>query len=256
MPRPLHTVHPQGAFVLITSKRGDVQDCLTILVAWVRVLSLVTFQGFKNLCYTLKVSFTETTAAHTSDQEYPECVLGFLGSATAYNVSKYSWGRRYIIQCPDSPSKPSLGVRLSEHAFVPWLFFFLIAQKKLFVNAVHITISAFPLPLIAFGGYTPPLSPLWWEKAAIGPIKGGAWRSTTPQGQQLLCFTGWCPADPQEQSFLSGSPRWFRRHLLCSGWPTLLISFWSYEYPPSHPCREADFWETVLSNRILPFQLS
>ena len=120
-------------------------------------------------------------------------------------------------------------------------FFFLIAQKILFINAVHITVSAFPLPFIAFGGYELSLSPLRWEKAAIGPRKGGAWRSTTPQRQQLLCFTGWCPADHQEQG--SPSPRWFRRHLLCSGWPTLLISFWSYEYPPSHPCWEADFWD-------------
>lgn len=116
----------------------------------------------------------ETTAAHTSDQKYPECVLGFPGSAAAHNVSKYSWGRRYIIQCPDSPRKPSLGVGLSKHAFVPWLFFFLIAQKILFINAVHITVSAFPLPVIAFGGYKLSLSPLRWEKAAIGPRKGGA----------------------------------------------------------------------------------
>ena len=34
----------------------------------------------------------ETTAVHTSDQKYPECVLSFPGSAAAHNVSKYSWG--------------------------------------------------------------------------------------------------------------------------------------------------------------------
>ena len=256
MPRPLHTVHPQGAFVLITSKRGDVLDCLTILVAWVRVLSLVAFQGFKNLCYTLKASFTETTAAHNIRSRIPWVCTRLSGQCNSIQCQQIQLGKE-IHNSMSWLSQQALSRGAAEWACLCTLaFFFLIAQKKLFVNAVHITISAFPLPLIAFGGYTPPLSPLWWEKAAIGPIKGGAWRSTTPQGQQLLCFTGWCPADPQEQSFLSGSPRWFRRHLLCSGWPTLLISFWSYEYPPSHPCREADFWETVLSNRILPFQLS
>lgn len=249
MPPPLPSVHPQGASILIIHKRGRCAGLLHDLSGLDKGQYLVSdhLLGLLSLCHTLKIM--EIRAVYTSEQNYPECVLGFQGSAAAHHVSKCSWGRRYIIQCPDSPSKPSPGRGWVSMPLYPGFFY---SSKKAFLKAVLFIVSAFPhpsalrLPLIAPGGCTFPHSPLWWEEAAREPRKGGTWRSTTPQGQLLLCYADWHPAAPNEQGF--PSPGWFRWHLLHSDCPALLISFWSHEPPCSHSCREADSWDLCSPN--------